>query len=225
MGIPTSYEYYQDFLYNLNAVGTQSSSLSNYVSYLRRDIYDQPNGPLLNQKLASYAEVCFDLAEAAQRGWNVRGTDADWYNNGIQASFDNWQVFSTYQSDVNAYYGCVKDYNSYVAQPSVAYDGTIDRIMEQKWIAGWQTCNEAYMDWRRTGFPGIEYWLCSFQRVLFHFGSCIIMPNCPVIQPMHRLLLINWNQQPLMDRTATIAHGQNFGYCRERASLGDYLRN
>jgi len=166
VGIPTSYEYYQDFLYNLNAVGTQSSSLSNYVSYLRRDIYDQPSGPLLNEKLASYAEVCFDLAEAAQRGWSVSGTDEDWYYKGIQASFDNWQVFDTYQSDVDAYYGCVKDYNSYIVQPSVAYDHTIARIMEQKWIAGWQTCNEPYMDWRRTGLPTLSIGYAAYRGAI-----------------------------------------------------------
>jgi hypothetical protein len=166
VGIPTSYEYYQDFLYNLNAVGTQSSSLSNYVSYLRRDIYDQPSGPLLNEKLASFAEVCFDLAEAAQRGWSVTGTDAEWYYKGVRASFDNWQVFSTYQSDVDAYYGCVKDYNSYIAQSSVAYDGTIARIMEQKWIAGWQTCNEPYMDWRRTGLPILNIGYAAYRGAI-----------------------------------------------------------
>ena len=167
VGIPISYDNYTDFTYNYNGSGTQSASLSNFVSYLREDIYDQPNGPLLNQKLASYTEVCFDLAEAAQRGWNVGGgTDADWYYKGIQASFDNWHVFDTYQSDVDAYYGCVKDYNSYVAQPSVAYDGTIARIMEQKWIAGWQTCNEPFMDWRRTGFPTLNIGFFSYRGAI-----------------------------------------------------------
>jgi len=166
VGIPISYDNYTDFTYNYNGSGTQSASLSNFVSYLREDIYDQPSGPLLNQKLASYTEVCFDLAEAAQRGWSVGGTDAEWYYKGIQASFDNWQVFSTYQSDVNAYYGCVKDYNSYIAQPSVAYDGTIARIMEQKWIAGWQTCNEPYMDWRRTGFPTLNIGYFSYRGAI-----------------------------------------------------------
>ncbi|HEY4937173.1 MAG TPA: SusD/RagB family nutrient-binding outer membrane lipoprotein [Puia sp.] len=167
VGIPISYTNYTDFLYNINGVGTQSSSLSNYVSYLRRDIYDQPNGSLLNQKLASYAEVCFDLAEAAQRGWSVPGgNDAAWYYAGIQASFDNWQVFNTYQSDVNAYYGCVKDYSSYIAQPLVAYNGTLARIMEQKWIAGWQTCNESYMDWRRTGLPALNIGYFSYRAAI-----------------------------------------------------------
>jgi hypothetical protein len=171
VGIPISYDNYVDFNYNINGTGTQSTSLSNYVSYLRTDIYDNPSGPLLAQRLASYSELCFDLAEAALKGWNVGSDAATWYNNGIKASFDTWQVFSSYQSDVDNYYGCVKDYDSYVAQPSVAFDGTLQRIMEQKWIASWQACNEAYMDWRRTGFPALTIGWASYRgQIPLRFG-------------------------------------------------------
>ena len=156
VGVPTSYTYYTDFQYNLNGSGTQTYSLSNYVSYLRRDIYDNPSGPLLWETMGTYSEICFDLAEAALNGWSVGGTAASWYNAGVKASFDEWQVFSSYQSDVNGYYGCVKDFNTYLAQPTVAFNNTLQRIIEQKWIASWQACNEAYMDWRRTGYPAIS---------------------------------------------------------------------
>lgn len=171
VGIPISYDNYVDFNYNINGTGTQSTSLSNYVSYLRTDIYDNPSGPLLAQRLASYSEICFDLAEAALKGWNVGADAATWYNNGIKASFDTWQVFSSYQDDVDNYYGCVKDYDSYVAQPSVAFNGTLQRIMEQKWIASWQACNEAYMDWRRTGLPALTIGWASYRgQIPLRFG-------------------------------------------------------
>ncbi|HZK62541.1 MAG TPA: SusD/RagB family nutrient-binding outer membrane lipoprotein [Puia sp.] len=163
VGIPISYSP-NDFSYNLNGTGTQSTSLNNYVSYMRRDIYDNPSGDLLKQRMASYAEVCFDMAEAAQKGWNVGGSAQDWYNMGVQASFDLWQVFSTYQGDVNGYAGCVKDYNTYIAQPLVAYDGTLARIMEQKWIASWQASCESYMDWRRTGLPALSIGYLSWRQ-------------------------------------------------------------
>lgn len=155
VGVPISYasETYQ---YNLNAVGTQANSNNDFVSYLRKDIYDQPKGDLLKARMASYTEVCFDLAEAAQKGWNT-GQSADyWYYKGIQSSFDLWEVFANYQGDVNSYFNCVKNYNDYIAQPKVAYDGTLARIIEQKWIASWQASNESFLDWRRTGFPDIH---------------------------------------------------------------------
>ncbi|HWB25125.1 MAG TPA: SusD/RagB family nutrient-binding outer membrane lipoprotein [Chitinophagaceae bacterium] len=162
VGIPISYSN-NDFLYNINGTGTQSTSINDYVSYLRKDIYDNPSGPLLVQKLASYSEICFDLSEAALKGWNVGGSSADWYNKGVQASFDDWQVFSTYQPDVDGYYGCVKSYDAYIAQPSVAFNNTLQRIIEQKWIASWQACNEAFMDWRRTGYPALTIGWSSFR--------------------------------------------------------------
>lgn len=165
VGIPISYGN-NDFQYNINGSGTQSASNNNYVSYLRRDIYNKPNGPLLMQRMTSYSEICFDLAEAALKGWNVNGNAASWYNKGIQASFNTWQVFSNYQPDVNSYNGCVKDYNTYIAQPSVAFDGTLQRIMEQKWIAAWQACNEAWMDWRRTGYPALTIGWASYRKAI-----------------------------------------------------------
>ncbi len=163
VGIPISYSP-NDFSYNINGTGTQSTSLNNYVSYMRRDIYDNPSGDLLKQRMASYSEVCFDLAEAALNGWNVGGSAEDWYNKGVQASFDLWQVFSTYQPGVNNYAGCVKDYNTYIAQPLVAFDGTLARIMEQKWIASWQASCESYMDWRRTGLPLLSIGYLSWRQ-------------------------------------------------------------
>jgi hypothetical protein len=166
VGIPISYSNYPDFEYNINLTGQQSSSLNNYVSYLRRDIYDNPSGPLLAQRIASYAEICFDLAEAAQKGWNVKGSADTWYYKGIQASFDTWQVFSNYQNDVNNYYGCLKSYGDYIAQPAVAYNGTLAQIIQQKWIAAWQACNEAYMDWRRTGYPALTLGYGSYRGAI-----------------------------------------------------------
>lgn len=171
VGIPIGYSY-NDFNYNINGTGTQSSSVNNYVSYLRKDIYDNPSGPLLVQKLASYNEVCFDLAEAALKGWNIKGgTAQDWYNKGVKASFDEWLVFDKYQSDVNGYYGCVKSLSNYMAQPSVAFNNTLQRIIEQKWIASWQACNEAFMDWRRTGYPALYIgWASSRAQVPLRFA-------------------------------------------------------
>ena len=155
VGIPISY-YGETYTYNLNGTGGQANSTNDYVSYLRKDIYAQKSGDLLKQRLASYNEVCFDLAEAAQKGWSVGGSAEEWYNKGIEASFELWQVFNNYQEDVDNYAGCVKDVATYIEQSSVAYDGSLSRIIEQKWIASWQASVEAYMDWRRTGFPELN---------------------------------------------------------------------
>lgn len=47
----------------------------------------------------------------------------------------------------------VTGFSTYIANPLVAYDNTLKRIMEQKWITMFQSSFESFVDWRRTGFP------------------------------------------------------------------------
>jgi hypothetical protein len=49
-----------------------------------------------------YAEISFDLAEAAARGYNVGGTAEQFYNQGIKASMSYWGVSD---ADITAYLG------------------------------------------------------------------------------------------------------------------------
>ena len=44
-------------------------------------MYKEATGDLLKQRLISYAEVCFIIAEAAQKGWSV-GSQQEWYEKG-----------------------------------------------------------------------------------------------------------------------------------------------
>jgi len=46
------------------------------------DMYQDAEGEFLKARLISYAEVCFILAEAADKGWNV-GSQQSWYENHI----------------------------------------------------------------------------------------------------------------------------------------------
>jgi len=103
------------------------------------DVYKEASGDLLKARLISYAEVCFILAEAAQKGWSA-GSQQTWYENGIKASFETWGV---------------GDASTYLAEAGVAYDGSLEQIMVQKWIANWTVAHESWCDWRRTGFPDL----------------------------------------------------------------------
>lgn len=42
---------------------------------------------------------------------------------------------------------------AYIAKPEVAFDNTLARLIEQKWITMYQAPYESFVDWRRTGFP------------------------------------------------------------------------
>lgn len=126
--------------YNLSPDPAQASH-NPHVSWLN-PIYTNTNGPLLKARFMSAAEVHFIIAEAkAVKGWT--GADAATeYDAGIQASFNAW--------------GIGNQFSSYLTNPGVAFDGTQQQIMIQKWIANWSNATEAWFDFRRTGYPQIH---------------------------------------------------------------------
>ncbi|MCC7506380.1 MAG: SusD/RagB family nutrient-binding outer membrane lipoprotein [Saprospiraceae bacterium] len=130
------------------------------------DLYSQPSGaaviragtgefksadvlaPDALSKFMSYAEVCFIMAEAKERNWNVPGTAAEWYHAGIAASLEEWGV--TDQTAIDAY----------IAQPLVTYATAPgdwkQKIGVQKWIALYTQGIQGWCEWRRLDFDKLE---------------------------------------------------------------------
>ena len=90
--------------------------------------------------LMTYSELMFLMAEAAHKGY-ISGSAAEYYNNGIAASFE--------------FNGLSDKYAAYIAQTSVAYGVStgLQKIAEQNWIALYCQGIEAWTEWRRTKFP------------------------------------------------------------------------
>ncbi|UBM57183.1 SusD/RagB family nutrient-binding outer membrane lipoprotein [Marinilongibacter aquaticus] len=141
--------------YNYNPTPGQTSN-NKYVSYLN-DIYREANGPLLNARLMTATEVNFLLAEAAWKGWL---SDAEgYYNKAIMASLEEWGV---------------EEASTYLVQDMVEFDGSLEQIMQQKWIASWTAAQEAWFDYRRTALPELETGQYAPRPVLplrFIYGS------------------------------------------------------
>jgi hypothetical protein len=90
----------------------------------------------MNIFLMTYAEVAFIKAEMAQRGFT---TNAELhYKKGVQAAMEQLgaQIPTTY-------------FNNSLA----AYDGTLERIMLQKYYALYFIDYQQWFEYRRTGFP------------------------------------------------------------------------
>lgn len=136
VGAPPQLESTHGF--NLNTEPAQSS-FNSFVSFLN-ERYRESSGPLLRARLMTAAEVNFLLAEAAQKGW-ISGAE-NYYNQGITASMQEW--------------GVADNVADYLAQPNVAYDGSLEQIIEQKWMASWTAAQEAWYDYRRTGLPALQ---------------------------------------------------------------------
>jgi Starch-binding associating with outer membrane len=94
--------------------------------------------------LMNYAEVCFIMAEAKERGFNVAGTTEDWYNKGVTASMNEMGIDNA------------TEISAYLAQKDVAY-GTAkgdwkQKIGVQKWVALYPQGLQGWAEWRRLDF-------------------------------------------------------------------------
>jgi hypothetical protein len=113
------------------------------------------------QLIAIYSELQFFLAEATEKGWITTSTTAkQYYENGIRASFDQYNALFTSTKYSNAFGNdALISVEEYLTQADANYDGGRDKltlIAEQKWIASLFLQYEPYFDHRRTMLPALR---------------------------------------------------------------------
>ena len=153
----------QPSAFNLNPSPGQVLE-NQHVSQLA-PVYREGGDDLLKARLISAAEVSFILAEAATKGWAV-GDAKTHYEAGVRFSLENWDV--------------ADQYDTFIAEDDIAFDGTLEQIMKQKWVASWTAASESWFDWRRTGLPELAAGPAAIQPVLpvrFNYGSDEINNN------------------------------------------------
>ncbi|PWS33055.1 RagB/SusD family nutrient uptake outer membrane protein [Pedobacter paludis] len=115
------------------------------------------------------AEMFFLRAEGALRGWNMNGTAQSLYETGIATSFAQRNVGSAnaYISNSTslpaAYADPVTPAQSITAQSTItikwnagdSFERNLERIITQKWISIFPDGQEAWTEFRRTGYPKI----------------------------------------------------------------------
>ena len=113
------------------------------------------------------SEVYFLRAEGALIGWNMGDTAENLYTKGVETSFA--------ENDINAgqvatYLSSGKEPADYYAswlgnadaptQATTKWQGTteekLEKIITQKWIALYPNGQEAWTEWRRTGYPKLH---------------------------------------------------------------------
>lgn len=115
------------------------------------------------------SEVYFLRAEGALFGWNMKGDAESLYKEGIAMSFNENGVNL---SETDAYINSGKSPAKYILkQPinvvipaptltSVKWEGSqeekLEKIITQKWIALFPNGQEAWSEWRRTGYPKLH---------------------------------------------------------------------
>lgn len=150
----------------------QQSPVNPYNGFSKlKDIYINM-APLYLMKLS---EVCFLRAEGALRGWNMHGTAAQFYEKGIRAGDmqdRKNQMVQGYDKAMDEYLklehaipftyvdptGDTEPIESQI-KIGVAWDESntleekLEKIITQKYIAGFPNSKEAWVDLRRTGYP------------------------------------------------------------------------
>ena len=115
------------------------------------------------------AEVHFLVAEAALRGWSGAGDPKTHYEMGVKASFDQHGVsgadayLADNSSTPNDFIDALNSDNdiNYPSDVKIAYNSggsleeQLEQIITQKWIAMFPDGQEAWSEFRRTGYPRI----------------------------------------------------------------------
>ncbi|MBL4652747.1 MAG: SusD/RagB family nutrient-binding outer membrane lipoprotein [Flavobacteriales bacterium] len=90
--------------------------------------------------IIGYPELCFLQAEAAINGWGGSLTAQKYYEDGVTAAME--------------YYNVPTDSIANYLAGDGSFNGTLEQVGEQKWLALiYKDAYESYAEYRRTGFP------------------------------------------------------------------------
>ncbi|RAJ76732.1 SusD-like starch-binding protein associating with outer membrane [Chitinophaga dinghuensis] len=105
--------------------------------------------PLL---ILTNAETNFLMSEAAARGW-ISGNAAQYYKDGVTAAMRNLALFGAGgmipQNSIDAYL------TAHPFNAGGTFDQQMQQIHSQFWVAMLLDEQEAYANWRRTGYPAL----------------------------------------------------------------------
>ena len=127
-------------------------------------------GPIVNSKeivLMTTAEVYFLRAEGALRGWNMGADAKSLYESGISSSFsqlgasgaaayivDNVKTAKAYvDPNFPVNNGAALNNVTVAWNAASTNEVKLQKIITQKWIAGFPEGQEAWSEYRRTGYP------------------------------------------------------------------------
>ena len=148
------------------------------------DAFKDSSRPAITSTTPTYwmraSEVYFLLAEAALHGFAVGGTAESLYEKGIEMSFEENGIASSEVADYMSSGLKPSAYSFHLTNPGVnvdvpavteattAWSGTdeekLEKIMIQKWIALYPNGQEAWSEYRRTGYPKLHSTITNYSN-------------------------------------------------------------
>lgn len=116
------------------------------IKYTGANDFSRPGTKVIAKNQPGYiitaSQMLLAKAEAAQRGW-ITADAVQAYNDGIRASWEQYGVYTA------------ATYAAYIASANVVTTPAtlLERIGDQRWLALYPNGQEAWAEWRRTGFP------------------------------------------------------------------------
>lgn len=135
-----------------------------YINY-KRYLSSQDGSTAEPYTVIGYSELCFNIAEAINRGW-ISGDANEWYSKGIRQSLELFGLRDGQKFPIGDRSGgdlgeVTINIDQFINHKNVVYKGNneqgLEQILQQKYVAFF--CNsgyEAFYNWRRTGYPTFE---------------------------------------------------------------------
>ncbi|QJW90890.1 SusD/RagB family nutrient-binding outer membrane lipoprotein [Spirosoma taeanense] len=95
----------------------------------------------------TYAQTLLLLAEAAVRGW-VSGSAADYYAKGIRANLEQMAAYGSLIPEASI--------KAYLDAHPLDTSKALEQINTQYWVASFLDGNEAFANFRRSGYPALK---------------------------------------------------------------------
>lgn len=140
--------------------------------YAQNDNFKAFSSSTFGRNTATYwmraSEIYFLRAEGAHIGWNMGGTAESLYKEGVAMSFmendlDASLVEAYLTANLLTAEYALSLYDIYEDPPTLAttlWEGNdelkLEKIMVQKWLALFPNGQEAWSEWRRTGYPRLH---------------------------------------------------------------------
>lgn len=114
------------------------------------------------------SEIYFLRAEGALVGWSMKGTAEELYKRGVEMSFtengvdasnvENYLISDAKPAEYNLtrYWINVSAPSDVTAKWEGSEEKKLEKIITQKWIALYPNGQEAWSEWRRTGYPKLH---------------------------------------------------------------------
>lgn len=163
------------------------------------DAFKDSSRPAITSTTPTYwmraSEVYFLLAESALHGFAVGGTAESLYEKGIEMSFEENGIASSEVADYMSSGLKPSAYSFHLTNPGVnvdvpavteattAWSGTdeekLEKIMIQKWIALYPNGQEAWTEYRRTGYPKLHSVVTNYSNGEIDSEVGIRRMRCP----------------------------------------------